>query len=53
MEEKAEMIKFVLFILYTAGLFLIFLQQMFEPAQLGDQAIILLSNRIREKAGVL
>lgn len=47
------MIKSVLFILYAAGLFLIFLQQMFGPAQLRDQDIILLSSCIREGAGLL
>lgn len=47
------MIKFMLFILYTAGLFLIFLQQMFVPAQLRDQNIVQLSSHIRERAGVL
>lgn len=33
------MIKFVLFILYAAGLLLLFLEQMFRPAQLRDPAI--------------
>lgn len=47
------MLKFVLFILHTAGLFLIFLQQMFVPAQLTDQNIVLLSRYIREREGVL
>lgn len=47
------MIKFVLFFLHTAGLFLIFLQQMFVPVQLRDQNIALLSSHIRERAGML
>lgn len=47
------MIKFVLFMLHTAGLFLIFLQQMFVLAQLRDQNTVLLSSHISERAGVL